>query len=166
MMRLRDTTKKPGDETSSLLENEGIVTPTQEKEIKYEEEKEVEVMAGSQLQGDYLNVALLLLLYVLQGIPLGMAASIPMILQNKNVSYKQQAMFSFVYWPFSLKLLWAPIVDSAYCSKFGRRKTWLVPVQYLIGLSMLFMSMVCLLSFFSHLPPFRGKVKNRHQIFV
>ena len=76
------------------------------------------------------------------GVPLGMAASIPMILQNKNVSYKQQAMFSFVYWPFSMKLLWAPIVDAAYFKQFGRRKTWLVPVQYLIGTFMLIMSMV------------------------
>jgi len=134
MMRLRDT-KKITDET--LHENEDIVPV--DKETRYEEE--LEVMTGSQLQGDYLNVCLLLLLYVLQGVPLGMAASIPMILQNKNVSYKQQAMFSFVYWPFSMKLLWAPIVDAAYSSKFGRRKTWLVPVQYLIGLSMLFMSM-------------------------
>lgn len=96
----------------------------------------------SNLEGDYQNVALLLFLYVLQGIPLGMAGSIPMILQNKNVSYKQQAMFSFVYWPFSLKLLWAPIVDAAFFQKFGRRKTWLVPVQYLIALFMMVLSTV------------------------
>jgi len=64
-----------------------------------------------------------------------------MILQNKNISYKQQAMFSFVYWPFSLKLFWAPIVDAAFYQKFGRRKTWLVPTQYLIGVFMLFLSM-------------------------
>jgi PAT family acetyl-CoA transporter-like MFS transporter 1 len=96
---------------------------------------------GASLDGDRLNIALLLLLYVLQGIPLGMAASIPMILQNKNVSYKQQAMFSLVYWPFSMKLLWAPIVDAAYITTFGRRKTWLVPVQYLIGVFMFILSM-------------------------
>ncbi|XP_023290092.1 acetyl-coenzyme A transporter 1 isoform X2 [Orussus abietinus] len=48
--------------------------------------------------------------------------------------------FSFVYWPFSLKLLWAPIVDSLYSQRFGRRKTWLIPVQYLMGTFMLFLS--------------------------
>lgn len=48
-----------------------------------------------------------------------------------------QAEFSFSYWPFSMKLLWAPIVDSLYIKSFGRRKTWLVPVQYLIGITML-----------------------------
>lgn len=51
-----------------------------------------------------------------------------------------QAEFSFVIWPFSLKLLWAPIVDSVFISKFGRRKTWLLPVQYLMGIFMLYLS--------------------------
>merc|ERR1712018_731556 len=83
----------------------------------------------------------LLFLYVLQGIPLGLPAAIPLILTNKNVSYKQQAEFSFAYWPFSVKLLWAPIVDSLYVASFGRRKTWLVPVQYLIGITMFALSL-------------------------
>ena len=85
--------------------------------------------------GDGQNIAVLLFLYVLQGIPLGLAAAVPLILTNKHVSYKQQAEFSFAYWPFSVKLLWAPIVDSIFIKKFGRRKTWLVPVQYFIGKS-------------------------------
>ncbi|KAL3273496.1 hypothetical protein HHI36_014937 [Cryptolaemus montrouzieri] len=63
-----------------------------------------------------------------------------MILQNRGVSYKQQAEFSFVTWPFSIKLLWAPLVDSVFSKKIGRRKTWLIPTQYLIGGFMLFLS--------------------------
>jgi len=136
-MRLRDG-------KSVTKENE----PDELKENEVEERKEPDdtgkvcmEMAESNIEGDRLNILLLLFLYVLQGIPLGMAASIPMMLQNKNVSYKQQALFSFVYWPFSMKLLWAPIVDAAYFRQFGRRKTWLVPVQYLIGIFMLVMSM-------------------------
>ncbi|MGH0140292.1 UNVERIFIED_CONTAM: hypothetical protein FKN15_046073 [Acipenser sinensis] len=86
------------------------------------------------------NVCLLLFLYVLQGIPLGLAGSIPLILQSKSVSYTDQAFFSFVFWPFSLKLLWAPLVDSIYFQRFGRRKSWLVPTQYLLGLFMLYLS--------------------------
>ncbi|EDV23803.1 uncharacterized protein TRIADDRAFT_26229 [Trichoplax adhaerens] len=89
---------------------------------------------------DRQNIALLLLLYTLQGIPLGMAASIPMFLQGKHVGYKQQAVFSLVFWPFSVKLLWAPIVDSWYITAIGRRKTWLVPIQYLLGLFMVALS--------------------------
>jgi len=92
------------------------------------------------LKGDRLNVALLMLLYVLQGIPLGIAASIPYLLQSRHISYKEQAVFSFVFWPFSLKLLWAPLVDSIYLPAFGRRKSWLVPTQYLIGIFMFILS--------------------------
>lgn len=73
------------------------------------------------IRGELGNVLLLLFLYVMQGIPLGLAGSIPLILQSKNVSYKDQAFFSFVFWPFSLKLLWAPLVDALYFSRFGRR---------------------------------------------
>lgn len=92
------------------------------------------------LKDDLSNILLLLFLYVLQGIPLGVAGSIPLILQSKNVSYSDQAIYSFVFWPFSLKLLWAPLVDAAYFSRFGRRKSWLVPTQYFLGLFMFFLS--------------------------
>ncbi|XP_056139604.1 acetyl-coenzyme A transporter 1 [Lampris incognitus] len=87
------------------------------------------------------NILLLLFLYVLQGIPLGLAGSIPLIMQSKHVSYKDQAFFSFVFWPFSLKLLWAPLVDALYLNNFGRRKSWLVPTQYMLGLFMLYLSL-------------------------
>ncbi|KAG8512525.1 Acetyl-coenzyme A transporter 1, partial [Galemys pyrenaicus] len=86
------------------------------------------------------SILLLLFLYVLQGIPLGLAGSIPLILQSKNVSYTDQAFFSFVFWPFSLKLLWAPLVDAVYFKSFGRRKSWLVPTQYILGLFMIYLS--------------------------
>lgn len=92
------------------------------------------------LKGDWSNVTLLLVLYILQGIPLGLSGSIPMILSSRHVSYHDQAFFSLVFWPFSLKLLWAPIVDSLYSKKFGRRKSWLIPTQYLIGIFMLVLS--------------------------
>lgn len=89
---------------------------------------------------DRKNIILLMVLYVLQGIPLGLAGSIPYLLSSRNVSYTDQATFSFVFWPFSLKLLWAPFVDSLYIYSFGRRKSWLVPTQYLIAFFMIVLS--------------------------
>uniref|UniRef100_A0A672UG72 Solute carrier family 33 member 1 n=1 Tax=Strigops habroptila TaxID=2489341 RepID=A0A672UG72_STRHB len=86
------------------------------------------------------SILLLLVLYVLQGIPLGLAGSVPLILQSKSASYTDQAFFSFVFWPFSLKLLWAPLVDAVYLRGFGRRKSWLVPTQYVLGVFMIYMS--------------------------
>lgn len=93
----------------------------------------------SDIRGDRRNIAVLFLLYLLQGIPMGLAAAIPMLMQSHGVSYKQQAEFSLVNWPFSMKLLWAPIVDSVYSKRFGRRKSWLIPAQLLIGFFMIFL---------------------------
>lgn len=94
----------------------------------------------ANLKGDYGNIAFLLLLYVLQGIPIGLSSAVPLLLQNRKVSYSDQALFSFVTWPFSLKLLWAPLVDSIYWRRIGRRKSWLVPIQIGIGIFMLILS--------------------------
>ncbi|XP_055624324.1 acetyl-coenzyme A transporter 1 [Toxorhynchites rutilus septentrionalis] len=101
---------------------------------------DVDKHEASDLRGDWGNIAILFFLYLLQGIPIGLASAIPMMLQNRGASYKQQAEFSFAHWPFSMKLLWAPIVDSLYWSRFGRRKSWLIPTQYIIGVFMLILS--------------------------
>lgn len=88
----------------------------------------------TNLKIDATKILLLIYLYFLQGIPLGLAASIPFLLSSNNVSYATQGTFSFATWPFSIKILWAPIVDSLYIYKFGRRKSWLIPVQLLLGI--------------------------------
>lgn len=93
-----------------------------------------------RLAKDKYSVALLLFLYILQGLPIGLASSVPIILQMKKIGYRQQALFSLVTWPFTIKLLWAPLVDSLYSRSFGRRKSWLIPSQYMIGLTMIFLS--------------------------
>eukprot|EP00603_Paraphysomonas_imperforata_P009894 CAMPEP_0114452970 /NCGR_PEP_ID=MMETSP0104-20121206/1794_1 /TAXON_ID=37642 ORGANISM="Paraphysomonas imperforata, Strain PA2" /NCGR_SAMPLE_ID=MMETSP0104 /ASSEMBLY_ACC=CAM_ASM_000202 /LENGTH=544 /DNA_ID=CAMNT_0001625247 /DNA_START=82 /DNA_END=1716 /DNA_ORIENTATION=- len=89
---------------------------------------------------DKKSVLILLLLYTLQGIPMGLSASIPLIMKERGASYQALSIFSLVSVPFSLKLFWAPLVDSIYISKMGRRKTWLIPVQLLCGGLMLFVS--------------------------
>uniref|UniRef100_UPI00358EEB68 acetyl-coenzyme A transporter 1 isoform X2 n=1 Tax=Myxine glutinosa TaxID=7769 RepID=UPI00358EEB68 len=96
--------------------------------------------AGKGRYGDCKSISLLILLYVLQGIPLGLATSIPLLLQSHRISYSEQALFSLVFWPFSLKLLWAPLVDAIFSRRFGRRKSWLVPTQYMLGIFMLFLA--------------------------
>ena len=65
---------------------------------------------------------------------------LPLIIQTYGTTWSQQATFSFAFWPFSLKLLWAPVVDSLYLKRFGRRKSWLIPTQYLIGFVMIILS--------------------------
>ncbi|XP_016657601.1 acetyl-coenzyme A transporter 1-like isoform X2 [Acyrthosiphon pisum] len=41
---------------------------------------------------------------------------------------------------YSLKLIWAPLVDALYVQKMGRRKSWLIPVQYSIGVYFIYMA--------------------------
>jgi hypothetical protein len=64
---------------------------------------------------------------------MGFAGTLPMILKDRGASYSAIGTFALTSWPFSIKLLWAPLVDSIYNPQIGRRKTWLVPVQILIG---------------------------------
>ena len=104
----------------------------------FSDDKKKETAVG--LQGDWGAIALLLLLYTLQGIPMGLGGSLPLLFVERKVSTASQARFSMVAYPFAFKLLWAPLVDSVYSSRFGRRKTWIVPAQAAIGALLLFSS--------------------------
>jgi hypothetical protein len=84
-------------------------------------------------------MALLLFLYLLQGIPMGLASSVPLILGSKGASFSDQALFSLASWPYALKLAWAPLVDALWTPRFGlgQRKSWVVPVQIVTGVIMI-----------------------------
>ncbi|XP_060851932.1 acetyl-coenzyme A transporter 1-like [Rhopalosiphum padi] len=93
------------------------------------------------LDGDRLNIFLLILLYTIQGFPIGISTALPLILQSKEmVTYKDQAAFSMALWPYSIKLLWAPIIDALYINSIGRRKSWLLPLQILMGITFFYMA--------------------------
>lgn len=47
--------------------------------------------------------------------------------------YASIGLFSLASQPYNLKLLWSPIVDSIYDKRLGRRKSWIIPLQFLIG---------------------------------
>lgn len=74
-------------------------------------------------------IFLITVLYVLQGINLGIAGSLPLFLVAHGATWKDRGTFNFVYYPFSFKLLWAPLTDVLYSKRFGRRKSWLIPIQ-------------------------------------
>nr|CAH8822495.1 unnamed protein product [Trichobilharzia regenti] len=95
-----------------------------------------------RLSEDISGICILMILYTLQGIPIGLSSSIPYLLQSSYYtgSYQAQAKFSLVFWPFSFKLVWAPIIDSVYSTHIGRRKTWLIPTQYAIGIELIILA--------------------------
>lgn len=88
---------------------------------------------------DRRNFLLLVLLYFLQGIPMGLAGgSVPFLLK-KHLSYGQIGVFSLASYPYSLKLLWSPIVDAVWSTRVGRRKSWILPIQFFSGFGMIYM---------------------------
>ncbi|KAJ3516788.1 hypothetical protein NLJ89_g913 [Agrocybe chaxingu] len=65
--------------------------------------------------------------------------SVPFLLKE-HLSYSQLATFALSSYPYSLKLLWSPIVDSIFFKSFGRRKSWIVPMQIIVGSLMMYIS--------------------------
>ncbi|KAI9183551.1 hypothetical protein H9P43_004469 [Blastocladiella emersonii ATCC 22665] len=86
------------------------------------------------------NIVLLILLYMLQGVPVGLAfGTLPFLLKQK-LSFSDMAVFSLAGYPYSLKLLWSPIVDSVFVKSIGRRKSWIIPIQLLTGVMFYWLS--------------------------
>ncbi|KAF9191803.1 hypothetical protein BGZ51_006687 [Haplosporangium sp. Z 767] len=97
--------------------------------------------SGSLSGKDTWNFILLVILYLLQGVPVGLTfGSIPFLLKAK-MSYSQIAVFSLAHYPYSMKFLWSPIVDAVYNKSLGRRKSWIVPIQLMTGLMFLWLGM-------------------------
>ena len=86
------------------------------------------------------RVLLLLMIYFLQGVVIGFTTAIPFYLDSRGATWQEQGTFNFVFYPFSLKLAWAPILDAIYITRFGRRKTWLIPLQFSIGITLILLS--------------------------
>jgi len=88
--------------------------PKKTMEVKKVDEKK------PNLKKDIWDFILLVILYFLQGIPLGLAlGSLPFLLKSK-MTYSDMAIFSITNYPYSMKLLWSPIVDSIFNNKFWK----------------------------------------------
>lgn len=97
-----------------------------------------EALAKTSVNKDFQRVILLVILYLLQGVPLGLClGSVPFLLKEK-LDYSQLALFSLTAYPYSVKLLWSPIVDTWYIRSFGRRKSWIIPIQFLLSLLLIY----------------------------
>ena len=66
--------------------------------------------------------------------------SIPFILMEKAPNFAKGGVFKLAQWPYSLKLLWSPIVDSVFSTAIGRRKSWIVPLQAIVSVLLFLMS--------------------------
>ncbi|KAI9482648.1 MAG: acetyl-coenzyme A transporter 1-domain-containing protein [Benjaminiella poitrasii] len=123
--------------TNTTLRTKKVTADDELEELELDDIKEHKSQPQPQQTlhpRDYGNFTLLVILYLLQGVPVGLSfGSIPFLLKAK-LSYSQIAVFSLSSWPYSLKLLWSPIVDAVYNPKVGRRKSWIIPIQILTGI--------------------------------
>ncbi|KAK9463125.1 acetyl-coenzyme A transporter 1-domain-containing protein [Lipomyces oligophaga] len=117
--------------------NRGQASPSRRTDLEFKEKgpaKKPDEEAGADSlwslpPHDMRNFTLLCILYLLQGVPVGLAmGSVPFMLKSK-LSYGQVGLFSLASYPYSMKLLWSPIVDAIYSPRIGRRKSWIVPIQ-------------------------------------
>ena len=71
-------------------------------------------------------------LYLSQGIPNGFfRQAAPVIFREKGMSLEEIGLTALLYLPWAFKFLWAPLVDRIYAKRFGRRRSWIVPLQLL-----------------------------------
>lgn len=79
---------------------------------------------------------LLFFLYVTQGIPFGFqVTALPVLFRQSGVSLTMIGFSSLLALPWMLKIIWAPLVDRFWNATFGRRKSWLMPLQMVMFLS-------------------------------
>ncbi|KAL7273958.1 hypothetical protein RUND412_003156 [Rhizina undulata] len=125
-----------------------LATPTevllQRESFTLDEDHSVKYASNSLMalpKQDLRNFFLLVLLYFLQGVPMGLAmGSIPFLLKSK-LSYGEIGVFTLASYPYSMKLLWSPIVDACWSRRMGRRKSWIVPIQTLSAIMLIWLGM-------------------------
>lgn len=80
------------------------------------------------------RIGLLFALYFVQGLPFGFqATALPIYLRASGVSLVGVGFAGALALPWMLKALWAPLVDRFGSARFGRRRSWIVPLQVLLA---------------------------------
>lgn len=83
------------------------------------------------------RVAFLAALYLVQGLPFGFQANaLSALLRAQGVSLTHVTLTTALALPWSLKALWAPLVDRHHVASLGRRRSWILPMQGLLVLAM------------------------------
>ena len=83
------------------------------------------------------GVFILHTLYFIQGIPLGLfgyTSSVAILLTASGANFSDIGILSLCVYPFSFKMLFAPIEDTHFNSRFGKRKSYIIPLQYTLSL--------------------------------
>lgn len=80
------------------------------------------------------KLGILWTLYFVQGLPFGFqATALPVYLRSAGMSLAGVGLATALALPWSLKILWAPLVDRFGGGRFGRRRSWILPLQLLLA---------------------------------
>lgn len=85
-----------------------------------------------------LMVLIFFMLYIYQGFLFGINESFKLLLKERGLKDSALASFALTNSPFYLKFLAAPILDTCYFKKVGKRMTWIVPLSVLSSLGYFF----------------------------
>jgi MFS family permease len=76
------------------------------------------------------KLGILWVLYFVQGLPFGFqATALPVYLRQAGVSLTGIGLVTALALPWSLKVIWAPLVDRYGSLRVGRRRSWILPLQ-------------------------------------
>ncbi|WP_431824569.1 RhtX/FptX family siderophore transporter [Burkholderia sp. F1] len=88
-------------------------------------------------------VVTITLLYLSQGIPIGVAMdAMPALLRHDGASLHALAFLPLVGLPWVVKFLWAPFVDNRWSARVGRRRSWMLPMQGIVVLCLAILAQV------------------------
>ncbi|GJD39134.1 Anhydromuropeptide permease [Methylobacterium bullatum] len=82
-------------------------------------------------------------LYVSQGLPIGFAfEALPILLRQAGIGLDTIALTPIVALPWILKFLWSPLVDNTWTKRLGRRRSWMIPTQAVLVISLVGLAFV------------------------
>ena len=82
------------------------------------------------------RLGILWTLYFVQGLPFGFqATALPVYLRSSGMSLAGVGLATALALPWSLKPLWAPLIDRYGSARLGRRKSWILPLQALLAVT-------------------------------
>jgi MFS family permease len=80
------------------------------------------------------RLAILWALYFVQGLPFGFqATALPVYLREAGLSLTAIGFATALSLPWMLKAFWAPLVDRYGSHSFGRRRSWILPLELVLA---------------------------------
>ncbi|WP_242465099.1 MFS transporter [Rhodospirillum rubrum] len=76
-------------------------------------------------------------LYLVQGLPVGLAfQAYPVLLRDGGASLELISLVPLASLPWVFKVLWASLVENHWSARLGRRRSWILPMQTALALSL------------------------------